>query len=117
MRLPPASPSPSPAALPRVGSLLRLLLAGAVALACGACDRGGPGSGGPGSIGAAPSGATSAGLSAATAALTPRRGGTLVTGWTAEPGGVNTLITPATSILDELSLQLFLRLVEEQSDF
>ena len=101
MRPPSARPSSPPAPLPYAAWLLAL--AAAAALACGACDRGGT-----------KAADRDAGAAAAQA---PRRGGTVVTGWTAEPGGVNTLITPATAILDELSLQLFLRLVEEQSDF
>ncbi len=114
MRPPSARPSSPPAPLPHAAWLLALTAA--AALACGACDRGRPaaGDGGPGATGGAGQSGTAA-TGAATPA--PRRGGTLVTGWTAEPGGVNTLITPATSILDELGLQLFLRLVEEQSDF
>src|SRR5262245_32266541 len=48
---------------------------------------------------------------------TPRRGGTLVVAWTAEPGGVNTLIVGPTQLNDEFSSQLFLHLLEEQPDF
>ncbi len=51
------------------------------------------------------------------AAVQPRRGGTIVTGWTAEPTCVNELIAPATNAQQELNLQLFLRLVREEPDF
>jgi peptide/nickel transport system substrate-binding protein len=47
----------------------------------------------------------------------PRRGGTVVTGWTAEPGGVNSLILPSTQINNEMLFRMFLHLYEEQSDF
>jgi peptide/nickel transport system substrate-binding protein len=47
----------------------------------------------------------------------PRRGGTVVTGWTAEPGGVNSLILPSTQINNEMLFRMFLHLVEEQADF
>src|SRR6202012_6081364 len=49
--------------------------------------------------------------------ITPHRGGTMVTGWTAEPASVNDLIVPSTSVSQEMQVQLFLRLVEEQADF
>ncbi|HYL04515.1 MAG TPA: ABC transporter substrate-binding protein, partial [Thermoanaerobaculia bacterium] len=55
--------------------------------------------------------------SAAGAAALPRRGGTIVTGWTAEPVGVNELIAPATTAEQELTIQLFLRLVREDPNF
>ncbi|HEX4963920.1 MAG TPA: ABC transporter substrate-binding protein [Thermoanaerobaculia bacterium] len=51
------------------------------------------------------------------AAGTPRRGGTVVTGWTAEPGGVNELILPSLQPTQEMLFRLFLHLVEEQPDF
>ncbi len=51
------------------------------------------------------------------AAGTPRRGGTVVTGWTSEPLGVNDLIFPTTAIGNEVFFQTFQRLVEEQPDF
>jgi peptide/nickel transport system substrate-binding protein len=47
----------------------------------------------------------------------PRRGGTVVTGWTAEPGGVNSLILPSTQINNEMLFRMFLHLIEEQPDF
>ncbi|HTG34896.1 MAG TPA: ABC transporter substrate-binding protein [Thermoanaerobaculia bacterium] len=47
----------------------------------------------------------------------PRRGGTVVTGWTAEPGGVNSLILPSTQVNNEMLFRMFLHLIEEQSDF
>jgi peptide/nickel transport system substrate-binding protein len=47
----------------------------------------------------------------------PRRGGTVVTGWTAEPGGVNNLILPSTQINSEMLFRMFLHLIEEQPDF
>jgi peptide/nickel transport system substrate-binding protein len=47
----------------------------------------------------------------------PRRGGTVVTGWYAEPGGVNNLILPSSQVTNELVFRLFLHLVEEQPDF
>ena len=53
----------------------------------------------------------------AASASGPRRGGTVVTGWTAEPGGVNSLILPSTQINNEMLFRMFLHLVEEQSDF
>ena len=53
----------------------------------------------------------------AASASTPRRGGTVVTGWTAEPGGVNSLILPSTQINNEMLFRMFLHLIEEQPDF
>jgi peptide/nickel transport system substrate-binding protein len=47
----------------------------------------------------------------------PRRGGTVVAGWTAEPGGVNNLILPASQVTSEVLFRMFLHLVEEQPDF
>jgi peptide/nickel transport system substrate-binding protein len=47
----------------------------------------------------------------------PRQGGTIVTGWTAEPKGVNELVAPPTSPEQEMIIQLFLRLVREEPDF
>lgn len=81
-------------------SLAALILAGAL-LASG-CDR--P----EGTAGTATAEQTPAG---------PRRGGTVVTGWTAELGGVNKLILPASSINSEVQYRMFLHLVEEQPDF
>ena len=50
-------------------------------------------------------------------ATSPHRGGTVVTGWTAEPGGVNSLILPSTQVNSEMLFRMFLHLVEEQADF
>lgn len=47
----------------------------------------------------------------------PRRGGTVVTGWTSDPGGVNELIVPSSQPTNEMLFRVFLHLVEEQSDF
>lgn len=47
----------------------------------------------------------------------PRRGGTVVTGWTAEPGGVNKLIMPSSQISSEVLYRMFLHLLEEQPDY
>jgi peptide/nickel transport system substrate-binding protein len=47
----------------------------------------------------------------------PRRGGTLVTGWSAEPGGVNYLIQPNSQVGNEVLFNVFLHLAEEQADF
>ena len=47
----------------------------------------------------------------------PRRGGTVVTGWIAEPGGVNELIVPSGQVTNELLFRIFLRLFDEQADF
>jgi peptide/nickel transport system substrate-binding protein len=48
---------------------------------------------------------------------TPRRGGTVVTGWNAEPGGVNSLVLPNTQVNNEMLFRAFLHLIEEQADF
>ena len=50
-------------------------------------------------------------------AETPRRGGTVITAWIAEPGGVNEYITPATLPTNELLFTVFAHLVQEQPDF
>jgi peptide/nickel transport system substrate-binding protein len=47
----------------------------------------------------------------------PRRGGTVVTGWTAELGGVNKLIMPAAQVNSEVLYRMFLHLLEEQPDY
>jgi len=104
MRLPSARPSRSPALPPRrrrSPAVAAALTAGMAALAvvAGGCGR----QPGP--------------AAAAHGAAAPRRGGTVVTGWTAEPTGVNELIAPPTSAQQELALQLFLRLVREEPDF
>jgi peptide/nickel transport system substrate-binding protein len=51
------------------------------------------------------------------AAQTPRRGGTVVTGWATEPAGVNELIAPSNVPTTELRNLLFLQLIQEQPDF
>lgn len=48
---------------------------------------------------------------------TPRRGGTVVVGWTAEPGGVNELIQPTSQVSSEVVFRIFRHLVEEQPDY
>jgi peptide/nickel transport system substrate-binding protein len=52
-----------------------------------------------------------------TGAAAPRRGGTVVIGWSAAPTGVNEVVTQGTAVTTEVLRQLFLRLVEEQPDF
>jgi len=47
----------------------------------------------------------------------PRRGGTIVLGWTADLKGVNELTLPSNLMTDEILHRLFLHLVEEQPDF
>jgi peptide/nickel transport system substrate-binding protein len=47
----------------------------------------------------------------------PRRGGTVVAGWTAEPAGVNELILLSSQVNSEIHFRLFRRLLEEQPDF
>jgi len=54
---------------------------------------------------------------ARTGAETPRRGGSVVTGWIAEPGGINEYTTPSTLATDELLFTVFRHLVQEQPDF
>jgi peptide/nickel transport system substrate-binding protein len=51
------------------------------------------------------------------AAVTPRRGGTAVIGWTTEPLGLNDLIFPTTLIGNEVLFRTFQHLVDEQPDF
>lgn len=53
----------------------------------------------------------------ATAESTPRRGGTVVTGWTTEPLGVNDLIFSTTAVGNEVLFRIFQHLVDEQPDF
>lgn len=53
----------------------------------------------------------------ASAAEAPRRGGTIVTGWTAEPGGVNEMIQPTSQASSEVVFRIFLHLMEEQPDY
>jgi peptide/nickel transport system substrate-binding protein len=50
-------------------------------------------------------------------AETPVRGGTVVTGWPSEPGGINELIVPSSQTTNEMLFRVFLRLLEEQPDF
>lgn len=82
-------------------SLTALILA--VALLASGCDR-------------RPEGAASTNTAEQTSAG-PRRGGTVVTGWTAELAGVNKLILPALQVNSEVQYRMFLHLVEEQPDF
>lgn len=82
-------------------SLAVLILAGAL-LASG-CDRRPEGTAGATTVEQTPAG--------------PRRGGTVVTGWTAELGGVNKLILPSLQVNSEVQYRMFLHLVEEQPDF
>jgi peptide/nickel transport system substrate-binding protein len=56
------------------------------------------------------------GSDSATAAGT-RRGGTVVTGWISEPGGVNYLILSNSQPTNEMLFRVFLHLIEEQADF
>jgi peptide/nickel transport system substrate-binding protein len=51
------------------------------------------------------------------AGSTPRRGGTAVVGWPAQPASVNELIVPPSQITKEVIFQMFLHLTEEQPDF
>src|SRR5579864_1361775 len=67
-----------------------------------------PGSSGP---------AGPAGTAGSPGAAVPHRGGTIVTGWTAEPRAVNELIVQATNPNQELVFQLFARLLREEPDF
>jgi peptide/nickel transport system substrate-binding protein len=84
------------------------LLAAALALTgCpgGREGKGGAGgTGGTGGIGGRASGA-------------PRRGGTVVIGWTSDVKGVNELPIPTSLLSDELLFRIFLHLVEEQPDY
>ncbi|MEA2691581.1 MAG: peptide/nickel transport system substrate-binding protein [Acidobacteriota bacterium] len=47
----------------------------------------------------------------------PRRGGTVVLGWSADIKGVNELVMPSSLLGDEALFRVFLHLVEEQPDF
>jgi peptide/nickel transport system substrate-binding protein len=47
----------------------------------------------------------------------PLRGGTVVTGWAAEPSTVNYLLVPSSQVNNEMLFRVFLHLVEEQPDF
>ena len=55
--------------------------------------------------------------SAGAGSSAPRRGGTVVVGWAAEPNGVNELIVPASQVTHEVQFRMFLHLAEEQPDF
>jgi peptide/nickel transport system substrate-binding protein len=87
-------PGPRIYRLPAPPARLVLLALLALSLACGRGDR----------------------PPAAASAATPQRGGSLVTGWGAEPMGVNELTFPANYLSDEMLRQLFLQLVQEQGD-
>jgi peptide/nickel transport system substrate-binding protein len=147
MRLHPARPSRSPAPLPssapppppatadprrhaealaawtrRLGALALSIFSMAGALGCdgrdphgGAATAGAPGT--PQTPQPPQMTAPETASAAAAAAARPRRGGTLVTGFTAEPSGVNQLIARQTNPQSEMDIQLFLRLVREESDF
>jgi peptide/nickel transport system substrate-binding protein len=88
----------------RAFPLAALLIAGALLTA--GCDSREPAAGTP-----------AKGPLAQGAAAGPRRGGTVVIGWPAEPGGVNDLILPSSQVTNEMLFRLFLHLVEEQPDF
>ncbi|MBV8202987.1 MAG: hypothetical protein JOZ15_20405 [Acidobacteria bacterium] len=112
MRLPFARPSRFPAR--------RLLLSTlwiAAALAGGGCDGGHQRGASPANPAGPHDGGAQAGAAAMAGAPSPRRGGTIVTGWTAEPLGVNELLVPATNAQQEMLFQLFPRLLREESDF
>jgi peptide/nickel transport system substrate-binding protein len=106
-----------------VRAVLAVLTVFIGALAGAGCGRhaGGVQQGAAGAARSGPhagAGATAApAASPPTAAGQPRRGGTIVTGWTTEPNGVNELIAPATSAQQEVIIQLFLRLVREDANF
>jgi peptide/nickel transport system substrate-binding protein len=124
MRLHPVRPSRSQAPLPssiplRLGALALSSCSLAGLLACGGR---GPQAGAAASASGTPqlprtAAPAAAGAGSGTAATRPRRGGTVVTGWTAEPSGVNELIARQTNPQSELVIQLFLRLMREESDF
>jgi peptide/nickel transport system substrate-binding protein len=127
MRLPSARASGSGGPLPllerrRLPLLLLLLFSAAAALACDGRGRG-AGGGTAGTAGGAAGGAAVGGAAAdgaptgVRAAGAPRRGGTLVMGWIAEPAGVNEIATLPSAVQSEMLIQLFLRLVEEQPDY
>jgi len=59
----------------------------------------------------------SSATSGSTGTAGPHRGGTVVTGWTSEPGGVNEYVIPSSQPTSEVLFRIFLHLVEEQSDF
>ena len=86
---------------PPIRILLPILLA-AMFAACGAHDETGP----------KPDGTAPQGTEAK-----PRRGGTIVTGFTTEPLGLNDLIFPTTMVGNEVLFRTFQHLVDEQPDF
>jgi len=114
MRLPSARPSRLSARL-----VLLLPLWTAAALGVGGCGGGRHGGAPePPPRGREHGGARAgAGGAPGTSAATPRRGGTIVTGWTGEPLAVNELIVPATNPQQEMIFQLFVRLLREEPDF
>jgi peptide/nickel transport system substrate-binding protein len=110
MRLPFVRPVPSWLS----ARLLLLLALWTAALAGGGCD-GGHQAGAPEKH---PHGTQDGGAHAGAAgAGAPRRGGTVVTGWTGEPLAVNELIVTATNVQQEMIIQLFARLLREEPDF
>ena len=109
MHLPFARPSRFPARL-----LLLLPLWMAVALAGGGCDGGHQRGALPHRPQAPREGDARAGAAGTPA---PRRGGTIVTGWTGEPLGVNEYLVTATNPQSEMIIQLFSRLLREEPDF
>ncbi|HEX2643429.1 MAG TPA: ABC transporter substrate-binding protein [Thermoanaerobaculia bacterium] len=54
---------------------------------------------------------------ATSATSTPQRGGSVILGWTAEPGSANEVLAGSTAVTDEVLGRVFLHLVEEQPDF
>jgi len=108
MRLPFARPSRFPSRL-----LLLLSLWMAAALAGGGCD-GGHQAGASHAAQGPRAGDAHAGAAGTPA---PRRGGTIVTGWNAEPQGVNEFLVAATNAGQEMLFQLFPRLLREEPDF
>jgi peptide/nickel transport system substrate-binding protein len=123
MRLPFACTVPG-----RFSARLSLLLSlwAAAGLGTGGCG-GGHQTGGPahppqgtqgGGAQAGPAGSPGlTGTSDSASAAVPRRGGIIVTGWTAEPRAVNELIVQATNPNQEMVFQLFARLLREEPDF
>lgn len=67
-----------------------------------------------GGCGGGPEGAES---DPTTASDEPRRGGTLVSGFTADITGVNELLDHSTALTDHVLFRMFLHLLEEQPDF
>ncbi len=96
--------------LPALPAILLALLPALLLTAAAGCGRA-AGAAGPAANAPAPARA------AAAAAETPRRGGTLVAAWGAEPSSVNEYIVPQSAQTIELTFQLFTRLVREEPDF